>query len=248
MEGVHLDILPQPDDTTCGPTCLQAMYRYWGDESPLAEVIAETPQLEDGGTLASMLGCHALERGYRATIYSYNLEVFDPTWFYSKDRSLEEKLLAQMEVKDSPKLKTACRAYVDFLRAGGEIRMEDLTRQLLRGYLNRGIPILAGLSSTYLYQAAREYGPRCDSDDVRGTPSGHFVVLCGYDRHRKEVQVADPYLPNPLAPRDNYYVVGVDRVVCAILLGTYTYDANLLIIQPVGRSKGHGGGNPDRRQ
>ena len=73
-------------------------------------------------------------------------------------------------------------------------------------------------------------------------------MLCGYDRVEKEVLVADPYLPNPLAPKNHYYIVGVDRVVCAVLLGTYTYDANLLIIQPGGRRKGHGGGNPDRRQ
>jgi hypothetical protein len=248
MEGVHLDILPQPDDTTCGPTCLQAMYRYWGDEAPLDQVIAETPKLAEGGTLASLLGRHALSRGYQATIYSYNLEVFDPTWFSGDSPPVEEKLRAQMEAKQAPKLKTACRAYIDFLRAGGEIRMEDLTRGLLRRYLNRSIPILAGLSATYLYQAAREFGPKGDSDDVRGDPAGHFVVLCGYDRERKQVRVADPYLPNPFAPRDNYYEVGVDRVVCAILLGTYTYDANLLIIQPVDRNKGHAGGYPDRRQ
>ena len=126
--------------------------------------------------------------------------------------------------------------------------MEDLTRGLIRSYLNRSAPVLAGLSSTYLYRNAREFGPRCDPDDVRGLPAGHFVVLCGYDRPKKEVLVADPYLPNPLAPKNNYYVVGVDRVVCAILLGTYTYDANLLIIEPGGHRKGHGDDSPHRRQ
>ncbi len=25
-----LTMLPQPDETTCGPTCLHAIYRYWG--------------------------------------------------------------------------------------------------------------------------------------------------------------------------------------------------------------------------
>ena len=32
-------------------------------------------------TLAVLLGCHALRRGYEATIYTFNLQVFDPTWF-----------------------------------------------------------------------------------------------------------------------------------------------------------------------
>ena len=52
---LHFDILPQPDPTTCGPTCLHAVYRYHGDEMPLARVIAETPALEEGGTLAVLL-------------------------------------------------------------------------------------------------------------------------------------------------------------------------------------------------
>ena len=32
-------MLAQPDDTTCGPTCLQAVYRYWGKKAGLPEDI-----------------------------------------------------------------------------------------------------------------------------------------------------------------------------------------------------------------
>jgi hypothetical protein len=32
--------LPQPDETTCGPTCLHAVYRYWGDTESLDTIIA----------------------------------------------------------------------------------------------------------------------------------------------------------------------------------------------------------------
>src|SRR3569833_4610044 len=72
---------PQPDETTCGPTCLYSLYRYWGEEEALDEVIARAGRLELGGTFAVFLGCDALRKGYRATIYTYNLGVFDPTWF-----------------------------------------------------------------------------------------------------------------------------------------------------------------------
>lgn len=235
MEGVHLEILPQPDDTTCGPTCLHAVYGYFEDHLPLSDVIADCEALAEGGTFAAFLGCHALNRGYRATIITYNLRVFDPSWFYPRAASLPEKLTAQMEAKTDPKLILSCSAYLEFVRLGGKVYMEDLTRGLIRRYLNRGVPILAGLSSTFLYRNPREYGPKCDSDDIRGVPQGHFVVLCGYDRDTKSVKIADPYLPNPIAPRDNYYEVDVDRVVCAILLGTLTYDANLLILEPVSK-------------
>jgi hypothetical protein len=70
---LELEILPQPDQFTCGPTCLQAVYRYFGDAVPLPKVIEEIPQLEDGGTLAVVMACHALARGYKATIYTRNI-------------------------------------------------------------------------------------------------------------------------------------------------------------------------------
>lgn len=57
---LQLDILTQPDDTTCGPTCLHAVYDYYGDRLPLDQVIGEAGRLEDGGTIAVLLGCHAL--------------------------------------------------------------------------------------------------------------------------------------------------------------------------------------------
>jgi hypothetical protein len=77
----------------------------------------------------------------------------------------------------------------------------------------------------------REWGPTFQHDDIRGLPAGHFVVLCGYDRQLKRVRIADPYLANPLAPKQHYYEIPVDRVMCAILLGILTYDANLLVLE-----------------
>jgi hypothetical protein len=66
---------------------------------------------------------------------------------------------------------------------------------------------------------------------VRGIPTGHFVVLSGYDRENRLVQISDPLLPNPVSST-HQYEVNTDRLICAILLGIVTYDANLLIIEP----------------
>jgi len=190
-------ILPQPDDTTCGPTCLQAVYSYYGDDIALDDVIAETGGLADGGTLAVFLACHALGRGYRATIYTYNLTMFDPSWFDGSPVDLRDKLRQQVAGKDSPKLRVATDAYLEFLDRGGVIRFRDLTPGLMRGYLKRAIPVLTGLSATYLYRTPRERLSPDEYDDVRGKPSGHFVVVCGYDPKRRHVGIADPLLPNP---------------------------------------------------
>ncbi|HEY5673210.1 MAG TPA: hypothetical protein VIR78_05875 [Malonomonas sp.] len=238
-------ILPQPDDSTCGPTCLHSIYRYYGDEIPLEQVVKEVTMLEAGGTLAVLLACHALQRGYQALIYTYKLQLFDPSWFQPNGPVLRERLLAQQTCKADEKLQVASRAYLQFLELGGELRFEDLTAGLLRGYVKRSFPIIAGLSATYLYRTPREYGPKSDYDDIRGEPSGHFVVLCGYNKETRTIQIADPLLPNPVAATQRYDV-GIDRVLCAILLGVLTYDANLLIIRPRRKRSSHGQNNPDR--
>jgi hypothetical protein len=228
---LRVEILPQPDDFTCGPTCLHALYRYFGDKVSLERVISEVPVLDNRGTLDVLLANHALSRGYSARIFTYNVQMFDPTWFDGRAVDISERLRLQLEHKDSGRLRVATRAYLRFLKKGGELRFEELTTALIRKYLGREIPILTGLSATYLYRNAREFGPEGRADDIRGRPAGHFVVLCGYDRETRDVLVADPLLKNPLSGT-NYYVVSIDRVIGAILLGILTYDANFLIIQP----------------
>lgn len=226
----ELKIAAQPDDTTCGPTCLHAIYTYYNDPTVLEQVIQDIDALEEGGTLAVILACHALKRGYKARIYTYNLELFDPTWF-SKKTNLAQKLKAQAEEKDHPKLQYATRFYLEFLRLGGELRFKDLTPKLIHGYVNNHIPILTGLSATYLYQMKRIVPVEEREDDIQGFPEGHFVILSGYHKIRNQVSITDPFANNPVSG-EHYYRVPMERLVSSILLGVLTYDANLLIIQP----------------
>jgi hypothetical protein len=234
---LRLAIQAQPGDTTCGPTCLHAVYNYFGDKISLPGLIGQVKQLKGGGTLAVLLGCHALRRGYRAKLYTFNLQVFDPTWFRASAPPLEERLITQIQVKKNPKVRLASKAYLDFIRLGGNIVFEDLTATLIRGLLKRSIPILTGLSATYLYRTAREVavGKIMDYDDINGEPTGHFVVLCGYNMKERTALVADPLLPNPISDSP-IYAVRISRLICAIMLGVLTYDANLLVITPKKRT------------
>lgn len=227
----ELAILPQPDDSTCGPTCLQAVYRYHGDRVHLASLISEISPLATGGHLAVQLACHALKRGYDATIYTYNLRLFDPTWF-DDGVDIVERMRAQAKFKKSRRIKSATRHYVEFLELGGDLRYEDLTEGLIVRYLDEGLPVLTGLSATYLYGCSREVGEdRLTYDDVRGVPTGHFVVLYAHDKRRHAIQVADPLQDNP-GFRSRYYTLPASRVIAAILLGDVTWDANLLVLRP----------------
>jgi len=238
-KSLQIPILPQPTDITCGPTCLQAIYRYYEDSIPLTQLIQEVISLEEGGTLAVLLAIHALKRGYKAVIYTYNLQVFDPTWFDADGYAIKDlpaRLQAQAEFKQKSKLSFATEGYLELLKLGGEIRFKDLNRNLLTKYLKKKIPILTGLSSTFLYHSCREIGDPIVDDDIKGVPQGHFVVLSGYDAKKGEIEVADPYQRNPYS-KDLKYSISADRVVCSIMLGILTYDANFLIILPTTTKK-----------
>ena len=194
-----LEIEVQPDDASCGPTCLHAVYRHYGDSVPLTSLTEEVAYLPTGGTLAVLLACHALERGYSATIYSYNLQVFDPTWFKLERRRARAPLVG-------PRLGQArrqARARHPGLPAlprsmGGKIAHEELSEQLLARLLHEHGPLLTGLSATYLYDCPREIDGRYD--DIAGEPAGHFVVLHHYDERTHSVDVADPLASNPTFP------------------------------------------------
>jgi len=228
------EITPQPDDTACGPSCLHAVYRYYEDDIPAEQVIREVQQLEGGGTLAVYLALHALRRKYEATIYTCDLQMFDPSWFDTEAPLIGPRLAAQMKIKRQAKFQAATRAYLEFLDHGGDLFMEDITISMLGAILTTGAPIITGLSATWLYRSPRERTTDLEPDDIVGEPLGHFVVIHGIDEARHVAWVADPYIHKPFSA-SHVYEVDANRLIGAIYLGIITYDAKLLIIRPKGR-------------
>lgn len=231
----------QPDYTTCGPTALHAIYRYYGDSIELATVIRETPKLPTGGTLSVHLSVHALSRGYEVTTWMCNVRHMDPTWF-QKPTDVLAKLKARMQAKgltDDPRFGPALLAVEQYVKLGGKLVWGDLTPDLIGQKLAEGCPLLTGTNGTYLYQCSREteQGP----DDVRGDAFGHFVVLCGYRPEDQTVAIADPLLDNP-AHGTKYYRASVYRLLGAIFLGVGSDDGNLVQIQPKGWKQPQGRG------
>lgn len=219
----------QPTPTSCGPTCLHAIYRWYHEVISLAELIPAIPSLHGGGTLAVHMGIDALSRGYQADLYSSNLRVLDPSWFPGTSTSIAGKLQASRRVRSNKKERLELSALETFVTNGGNLVMTALTRALLRKHLLLGRPILAGLSATFLYWVAREISKTGKPDDLAGNPEGHFVVLHGYDSSSKMVTVHDPY-PDAPFDGDHQYMVHIDRLLNAILLGILTHDSNILVI------------------
>ncbi|MCA9582883.1 MAG: C39 family peptidase, partial [Myxococcales bacterium] len=144
-------------------------------------------------------------------------------------RTIADKLRLQLEHKRDPKYVEATSAYLEFLEAGGTLRFDELSPSFLIRRLEMGVPLLVGLSATYLYRSMREWND--EPEDIKGEPVGHFVILTGYDDIQDRVRVADPLQANPMA-EGRYYDVSMDRLIGAIFLGVMTYDGNIIAIRP----------------
>jgi len=234
LRAVSLPVerIEQPDDLTCGPTALLQIYRYHGIARTHDELFRRYRRNPDGGTLAVYLALAALADGFRPTLYTFNLEVFDPTWADLDAAALVAKLeerSREVEGERLARLRRILGAYADLLRDGGRVRLVDLDRRLLVGLLDDGYPILTGLSATWLYRTPRELGE--EEDDVAGWPVGHFVVVSGYDPASDQFLIVDPMRGTPLGDT-GVYPVASERLMASILLGGATDDAVLLVLEP----------------
>lgn len=229
--NIEIEMLRQPSDSSCGPTCLHAIYQFYGKNFDLHELIEDVREFEEGGTISVHLATDALDRGFQTTLYTYNLRVFDPTWWNLPRGEMIHKLKQRIAHLNQKKDVEAHQAFVEYLERGGELRLADLSPDFCSRLIAQGKPILVGLSATYLYQSSRETSDNQDND-VAGWPVGHFVLLTGYYPDTLEVVLSDPFGRNPFNPH-GIYRIDVHRFINAVLLGIVTYDANFLIISPV---------------
>ena len=65
-------------------------------------------------------------------------------------------------------------------------------------------------------------------DEWLGTPTGHFVVVSGYQKH-EQLAIADPYAPHTLS-NTSYYTIPYSHWLYSHLLGCMTYDAEFVAI------------------
>lgn len=223
--------IPQPDDVTCGPSCLLSVLSYFGYEGSFAQLKAQVPTNPDGGTLAVYLAIAAHRLGYGTKLYSYDLRVLDPTWSALSPAVIAAKLRARADGTPKLKLQAACRAYATYLEEGGSLDFSDLSADLLAGIIDRDRPIICGLNSTYLYGDPRARPDDNVDDDVHGDPVGHFLVVSGHDGGR-HFTVTDPSNDAPHLGASDTYPVSARRLINAILLGIVSFDAVLLEIWP----------------
>jgi hypothetical protein len=210
------------------PDLLAQVYRFLGYERAVDEVISDTRRNADGGTLGVYLGISALRNGFRPTIYTYNLRIFDPTWRRLSPPEISGKLRERRRFVRSRRLKRAIAAYVEYLGMGCRVPVFRARCGFLVGLLQTGHPILTGFERNVpLWVRSRtQRGVR---RRFAASPRGISSSCAGYYPRSDRFVVRDPSSNIPFS-RNGKYTVEARRLIAAILLGDVTYDANLLVL------------------
>jgi hypothetical protein len=84
------------------------------------------------------------------------------------------------------------------LESGVELDIKIPSEKILIEYLKRSIPPIITLSYNVLHDYKRKLNDKLD--DVRGLPTGHYVVVSGYDS--KKFIVTDPFNGTLKVPKE----------------------------------------------
>jgi len=178
------------------------------------------------GVLDPNIALAALDLGFSVKIISYNTRVFHPGWEGLTSEQLLQKLQTYLPLITNDKDKVSAEGYIEYLSRGGTVEFHPLSRALLLGFLEQGLPLIAALDMEYLYQGKVTW------TEFQPEHYTHFVVVHGYDPAADLFEISDPWYDIPAPDGGGHYFSPAPRLFGAILLGAQVNDADLVIIQP----------------
>jgi len=218
----------------CGPSCLQAVLKFYEEEISIKKLIEETKSRYKWHDWDYLLGLAALKKGLKVVVHTRSTSVFDPSWWKLSNTQLISKLKKELDyAKKNKKKRRASWSYttlayeakeiktaINFLKSGGAIDFNIASAQLIQKYIHDNTPVMCAFNQQILHKAARIHKQKVD--DIKGAITGHMIVVIGYNKSK--FKVADPGL---WYNRSHYYWVSQQDLIDAIV----RYDGNLIAIK-----------------
>lgn len=239
MKKINLKIGNQLKDE-CALECLVAVLNHFGETKVknkllLRQIGKVEWKWRNWDYLITGL---ALQKGFRSKIFVRSTQVFDPSWFDFNSKKLIEKLgilkEALEKIVESKKKQYAefymwrhpqyelheASAALDFLKNGGEIVFNKIEDKIIKGLIDKGIPVFFPHNSALLHLQKRK-GIRGINDDILGHHWGHVALIIGYDNNN--YLIADP---NKKINGGHYYAKNKNDVIESIV----RFDQNIYAI------------------
>ncbi|MES2631197.1 MAG: hypothetical protein V4611_04530 [Patescibacteria group bacterium] len=195
----------QPTNSSCGHASLAMLLSHYGDIDTPEDVINACPvnldeEGNEKGSVSQELATLLLHRDYDVKLTTFDFQIIDLYWAGLSQSDILNRLEAVKDVRNVKSIgkiesKRYVNAYVEFLKAGGEIAIQPVPKsQMLRDMLKDG-PVFLNVSAHPLYNEGRlSYGDVRETtpDDMHGYISTHSVVLYGYNSAGNFL-LADPW-------------------------------------------------------
>ncbi|MBT3984899.1 hypothetical protein HOD38_03165 [archaeon] len=190
--------------SSCGHSSLLQVLAYYGTKLELKEVVNEISSCEVDdlklGASECELGLFAMKRDFKSTVISLDVRRFDATWFdlskeeLKKKLELRSKFLHNLSPEDFKEgqgtqyLDNVTKYYSEYFEKDGKVKFLPISKELIKKYIDKKIPVIALVSSQLYFKKARKYNGKFD--DIKGKPTGHWIVVSGYTD--KNFIITDP--------------------------------------------------------
>jgi len=172
----------------CGPSSLQQVLEYYGRKISLKDILANV-KMFPFGTPPPYLAIGAKKLGYKVRLISFDVNYVDPSWKNSPKNEIIEKLKKRLPTIKNRIINRRTKGLIMALESGVELDIKIPSEKILIKYMKRGIPPIITLSYNVLHDYKRKLNDKLD--DVKGLPTGHYVVVSGYDDNN--FIVTDPF-------------------------------------------------------
>ncbi len=222
----------------CMQTSATQLLSFFDPTIKVDDVINEVPvYVENGekiGTSPGHLATYFVQKGYKTTVYIFDVELFDLSWEMTSGSEIIELLKQRQKyIPANSWLAKYHHILVDgwelFVKAGGSFAQPPLTAQLIKDLLIKS-PILVMVNSTYLnHQSKQQYDKKKDKfedDAIKGRSLTHGVTCTGYKDGR--FLIVDP---DPPEGREQHRWIQSDHLIASIMAAQTESDNLLMVIE-----------------
>lgn len=194
----------QPTNTSCGPTSASMLLSFYNQDISPEEAIKNIPVVrnkkgEDMGTAGQHIAKWFVDLGYKVDLYSADFQILDLAWKKLSRQDLLKQLEKAEAIRNVPCLgknwsKIYVTGYIDFLKAGGNLHIEQYISSTLLDKLLQSGPVMTTVNYNVLYGSGRSKNIghlEAESDPINGRLTNHFNVLVGLNRGKYVVM--DPW-------------------------------------------------------
>jgi hypothetical protein len=207
---IDVPLVKQKDKNGCGAAGMSMIYKFFGVNLSQEEIIKKIGGLTRWGSFTVDHALMANELGFSTTVYSYNLEYYDPS-----DSKLSRKELIK---KTGELIKKENRQYnirelksiLKVLRSDVSYEMRIPTLNSIKKFLDKRIPVVVAVNSAVLFEKKK---------DLRW---GHFLALTGYEKNRF-------YYNDPHGIKGT---ISDEKLIFALSNNVFDSSAYLLVIKP----------------